>query len=283
MIPEWTPPPALADPFVACLIPADDDGKWRARWVTLIRGRLPGLTEHAVAHTLATYGNKDGTRCRPGTKRLAADLSCSTDTIKRALGWLDESGWIRRVNRQQSGRGHAAEFRLTIPAPIAAALDQWPVDRPQWIERPADVPLRVTLNRGHLRTPSRQNEGGHPRTPSGPKGVHEAEKGVQTSPIKGCTGAPPPGSTSPGHLSPFGEVPSPRHADARRSDNTPRIRDLIDGLDPDDLDVAEELQERLEEAGYMIDDEVQFTSMIGNGQPLARVVAITTAGQRRPA
>ncbi len=129
---EHDPPPALADPYVRrCSIA-------RGRWVTAIRGRIPEARDVAVAHTLAGYANKDGSRAHPGQGRLARDLCSSERTIRRSLAWLSAAGWLTVTQRGRRKLGEADVFGLTVPAPVAVDLGLWlPEYGRQWMERPS--------------------------------------------------------------------------------------------------------------------------------------------------
>lgn len=113
----------------------------RAAWARSIRGQIPDITHLAVALTLSSYGDSDGTHNHPGGKRLAHDVCRSLRTVRTSLAWLDEHGFITRtdVGNRESPRGCADTYRLSLPAPLAARLGLWSGGAPQWMERPAEV------------------------------------------------------------------------------------------------------------------------------------------------
>lgn len=79
-----------------------------------MRGADLSLAERAIAFTLATYANVDGTRAFPGIERLIADTGASDKTIRRALKALEAKGWVECMYRGRRNSG-ASEYRLTIP------------------------------------------------------------------------------------------------------------------------------------------------------------------------
>lgn len=234
MRPEYTPPRGLWDPFV-------ERGRVdRATWSRAIRGRFQKLSDVAVARTLADYGNRDGSNCHPGVARLAKDL-CTTDkTIKRALGWLAEYGWITLKNRGRRKLGEADVYSLTIPAPVAVEMGMWREDEhgPQWKERPRGEPKRSGLRDTYVPKNVRfLGDTGDPKNEVlGDIGEFLGDKPS----VLGDTGVPPPGPLHPvlSHHSALRERP---HAGARGS-----AIDVAD-LDPDDPDLVERIEERLEE------------------------------------
>lgn len=140
--PQWQPPAGLSDPFVRRM------RLDRAPWCRVSRGRIPELREQAVALRLADYGNKDGSNCHPGVARLAADTCASEKTVRRALSWLTENGWITITQRGRRKLGEADVYRLTIPAPVAAIQGWWTAEQgSQWMERPESEPKRPELRR----------------------------------------------------------------------------------------------------------------------------------------
>lgn len=131
------PPPGLVDPIIRRH--AVNTRTWREQ----IKGRLPGLRDHAVALRLATYANNDGTNAHPGTSQLADNLGCDRKTIERSLAWLLLEGWTDVSSRGDFRRGHAVVYFLTVPVPIALAIGIWPDgDADYWTERPTFWPQR---------------------------------------------------------------------------------------------------------------------------------------------
>lgn len=275
VVPEHFPPPGMHDPFVWRL------GIDRFKWSREIRGQLPRLADYAIARALGDYGNKDGTRCRPGTERLAADLRCTGKSVQRSLDWLAEHGWIHLENRGIRRRGEANEYRLTIPAPIAAAKGWWTAEHgPQWIERPQGEPKRPGAKEGgHRRPPNARMEGGHRRPPNDGLGGHFDELGRHGCPEKVDTGVHPPGSTHQGFSHHSERLRSRPHADARGATNS-------SDLDPDDPDLFEVIQERLEEElrrAPRADTSSLILSMVERGAHPRMIVNAALANERQPA
>jgi hypothetical protein len=72
---------------------------------------------------MATYANSDGTRVRPGQKRLANVMGTSISTVERGQRALEALGFIEMTYKGHSaGRGksggYASEYRLTVPADL---------------------------------------------------------------------------------------------------------------------------------------------------------------------
>jgi hypothetical protein len=76
-----------------------------------------------VGFAMASYANADGSKIRPGQKRLAAVLGTSEMTVRRGQGELEMIGLLEMVFKGHSlGRGRAAgfasEYRLTVPSDL---------------------------------------------------------------------------------------------------------------------------------------------------------------------
>lgn len=98
----------------------------RFEWERIIR-RCTNLDTHeyAIALTLATYADLDGTRIFPGTERLIRVTGICRRKVLYALGRLRDLGLIERTEeRQRKGRngGHDM-YRLTIPCDILGRLE----------------------------------------------------------------------------------------------------------------------------------------------------------------
>jgi hypothetical protein len=76
-----------------------------------------------VGFAMATYASSDGSRVRPGQRRLAAVLGTSEMTVRRGQSELEATGMLEMVfkghsqGRGQSG-GYASEYRLTVPSDL---------------------------------------------------------------------------------------------------------------------------------------------------------------------
>lgn len=99
-------------------VPADDRFEWERKL------RTAALTPRgkAVALTMATYGNADGTRIFPSITQLSEDTGLSTRTVDRALKELREAGFIEQLKRGRAmGRGlegFSSSYRLTFPLAV---------------------------------------------------------------------------------------------------------------------------------------------------------------------
>lgn len=102
----------------------------RYEWERIVRRvRMPGPTK-AVALTLATYANQDGTSIYPGNERLVA-VSCYSDkTVRVGLEWLRSGYLVERVREGSRGgrRAFADEYRLTIPSDLLTRHELLPPD-----------------------------------------------------------------------------------------------------------------------------------------------------------
>lgn len=94
--------------------------KNRYEWWSIVRRCRLGSSAKAVAITLSTYADPDGTRIFPGRQRLAAVMEKSPSTVDRALKQLRVIGLIERVSEGRSAgrRALADAYRLTIPEDI---------------------------------------------------------------------------------------------------------------------------------------------------------------------
>ena len=150
--PQWQPPTHLRDPFVRRL------ERERALWQRASRGRIRNASAQAVAAHLSGYGNTKGRNNHPGIARLVTDTCLSDRTVRRALGWLVENGWLTVTSKGARKLGHSNVYMLTIPAPVAAEMGLWNGDHEQWMERPATEPRRPDVAREECRrheTPTR--------------------------------------------------------------------------------------------------------------------------------
>jgi hypothetical protein len=127
-----------------------------------------------VGFAMATYANADGTKIRPGQKRLAAVLGTSEMTVRRGQGELEVIGMLEMIfkghslGRGQSG-GYASEYRLTVPSDL---LERVPMLDPEEANHRTPMNSDSTKDRTHTsaeseETPDMDEEipGTHEETP----------------------------------------------------------------------------------------------------------------------
>lgn len=266
--PEWDPPENLPDPLVRRLL-ID-----RATWMRAMRGRIPKIQDRAVAMALGTYGNKDGSSNYPGIAGLAEDLFLSASTVKRALAWLTENGWLARTKRGDRWAGRSDEYHLALPAPVAAELGRWTVGKSgaQWMERPAREPKRPGMR---VRPdPERQGRQGGAVSPDGDgdRGPKD-EIGVCKDVVRGPSSDLPP---EPVHqiLLHHSEFPTRPRAGAQGA---------MEPVDPDGDDPAYDITARVEAlVGAALDERTcnLIDSMLANGAHPKMIVNAAYARER---
>lgn len=96
----------------------------RFEWERIVRRIRMPLSVKGIAFVLASYGQADGTRIRPGRQRLANVCDVTPRSITRSLVQLRELGLIDRISMgSNSGRGKRTdEYRLTIPSDLIDAM-----------------------------------------------------------------------------------------------------------------------------------------------------------------
>ena len=77
-------------------------------------------TAKLVAFNLGTYMNSKRDICWPGHKRIAAETSLSTSSVRKQLGILEEQGWIVITRKEKSiqtkgGTQATNIYQMTIP------------------------------------------------------------------------------------------------------------------------------------------------------------------------
>lgn len=217
--PEWQPPAHLRDPFVRRL------DRERALWQRASRGRIRNPNAQAVASHLSGYGNTKGVNNHPGIARLVNDTCLSDRTVRRALGWLVENGWLTVTSKGARKLGHANVYQLTIPAPVAAEMGLWPADSHQWMERPRGEPKRPDVAR---------EDGRRHERPTKFAPVNEAVVSVNPA-------VPPVSGDLPAGLSHQGFTTS------SRSSTSAPLASERGSEDPDDDEYAEAIVEEIEE------------------------------------
>ena len=108
--------------------------KWYAELLEVLMSEQP-LNQTSIVATagaLLSHANPDGTRCRPGMRRVAVETGQHRDTVARAMVWLIENGWLTLVRRVAHG---GREFNLTF--------SQRPTDTDA--DNPVSVPMARTL------------------------------------------------------------------------------------------------------------------------------------------
>jgi hypothetical protein len=244
--PEWRPPTQLRDPLVnRVAVP-------RYVWLEAIKERLPGLAEYAIGRGLAEHGGRDGGSCFPGNALLARENRTTEKSVKKALAWLLEHGWIRLEARGARKLGQANRYQLTMPAPLAVAwgwrpdgaedgapLTPWwtESDGPQWSERPeGDDPRHgsrapvdpVEVPARHRATPVSRAPLESSRAPlelsRAPLGRSRGSRGAPTHPYppsthppRGDQRAPARTATEPPTANRPDEQPAERQDDTTRS------------------------------------------------------------------
>lgn len=129
-----TPPEGMRDPFV---IRRRVD---RGTWERAIRDHVPlDPTIGYVAMMVATYTDfSNGANAFPGEARLALATGRSVRTVRNALAWLDEHGFLQLGSR--GGRNphlrYADVYGLALPMPLTIKMGLTEDEgKPQWVER----------------------------------------------------------------------------------------------------------------------------------------------------
>jgi DNA-binding transcriptional ArsR family regulator len=161
----------------------------RWAWERQVRvSKLPN-TVALVAFALATYANGNGTKAHPGIDRLAEGLGLHRRTVERSLSELVRRGFIVKDREGNHRRGHADEYRLTVPDHPAPAPHDVP-DRPAVVPpNPADHPAleshdpwdHAALESDHAALESRSPGAGAAPQVQGQKQEHQNTKNNSTS------------------------------------------------------------------------------------------------------
>lgn len=100
-------------------------------WIGVWRRAVIPWEFKALGLLLATYADADGSRIRPGVKRLTAETGKSDKTVRR---WLEELrstyGVIAITERGggRGGRGKTHTYRLVLPADLLDRIELLPPD-----------------------------------------------------------------------------------------------------------------------------------------------------------
>lgn len=148
------PPPKFRDPIVRRL------SVTRGDWERAIRDHVPmDPTVGYVAMIVATHADFDtGANAHPGEASIARSVGRTTRTVRNALAWLEEHGFLDRTQRGSvaAQRKYADKYSLSLPGPLAASLGFWDDERngAQWMERSwikEGRPLRERLSQKNHR------------------------------------------------------------------------------------------------------------------------------------
>lgn len=93
----------------------------RFEWERIVRRIVAPKHVKFLALVLATYADTDGTRVRPGLKRLAAVTGDDERNVRRILRVIREDLGLLEMVSRGGGRGRiekAAVYRLAIPADL---------------------------------------------------------------------------------------------------------------------------------------------------------------------
>jgi hypothetical protein len=83
-------------------------------WNALVRRARIGRERKAVALTISSYANRDGTGIHCGVATLAVDCEIGYSTARRYLAWMREVGLIELVKSGNVRRGLSDEYQLTL-------------------------------------------------------------------------------------------------------------------------------------------------------------------------
>ncbi len=155
----------------------------RFEWERLVRRcQLGSSAAKLVAAHLAQYASRDGSRVRPGNRRLAATTELNERTVRRALDLLRSLGLIECVFLGSSSgrRALVDEYRLTIPPDLIERVAMLEPDETTVGTRPTDPgdeqwapdPLMSERINGHERPGSLDIGGRSPDMESPISGHH---------------------------------------------------------------------------------------------------------------
>ena len=88
--------------------------------------KFPTSSYYRVLMRIFDYSGPTGLRAHPGTQRLAEECQLSVSTVKTALKWLTQEGWLRlgqRGGRAGDGAHWASVYELSTPVGIPNPLD----------------------------------------------------------------------------------------------------------------------------------------------------------------
>lgn len=122
----------------------------------------------------------------------AADAGYSADTVKRAINWAMENGYLRRTTRGHrlgNGAARASEYQLTYPQAQAQQCTDAPLRESQQCRTPTStvqtaVPNSAPVHPQGVDLQEVITRGTRPATPSRPAPVHCAICGRTENPCR---------------------------------------------------------------------------------------------------
>jgi hypothetical protein len=109
--------------------------------------KFPTSSYYRVLMRIFDYSGPTGLRAHPGTQRLAEECQLSVSTVKTALKWLTQEGWLRlgqRGGRAGDGAHWASVYELSTPRGIPNPLDDAKA-RDAWDTYVADDDVRYDV------------------------------------------------------------------------------------------------------------------------------------------
>lgn len=154
----------------------------RYEWERLVRRCRLGTPAKAVALTMATYANRDGSGIYPGVLRLTAVTELSERSVRNALKKLREIGLLHRTRdgSRNGRRAFADEYALAIPVDL--------LDRVELLD-PDETPAPPAAVRPGSPAPGAESPARHSGSPA------------PGSSITGTRCTPP--THTPGHYQPI--------------------------------------------------------------------------------
>ena len=98
----------------------------RYDWERIMRRCVIPANTKLVAFVLATYADRDGSRIRPGTARLAAVTGMGESTVRRHVGVLLGLGLLMRQANGGGPHKLAARYQLAFPEDLMERVELLP-------------------------------------------------------------------------------------------------------------------------------------------------------------
>lgn len=92
-------------------------------WLQAIADSALSASTKLVAHTLALYGNANGSKIFPGTRELARRASLSGRSLSTHVDVLVRAGWLSRTPRQDMGFEYVLRAPLSTLDTLARRID----------------------------------------------------------------------------------------------------------------------------------------------------------------